>query len=108
MRDRGDGMRRSPVRELNTQDAADTREFQNKGKSRCDIALGEGGNRSGRRRGGYSLHEVGSNVEGRHHANSGHWIMEEQARNQNVKAGERFFWTDSKAGPGAGILPCGG
>jgi len=74
---------------FNTQDAADNKEFQNKGKLAMPI-LALGAERSFGAQQADIMRQVGSNVEGGIIANSGHWIMEEQP-DQTVKAVRAFL-----------------
>ena len=62
---------------FNTKDAADNKDFQEKGKLTMPI-LALGAREIIRRSAGDVMREVGSNVEGGIIKNSGHWIMEEQ------------------------------
>jgi len=74
---------------FNTQDAADNKEFQNKGKLAMPI-LALGAEKSFGAQQADIMRQVGSNVEGGIIANSGHWIMEEQP-DQTVKAVRAFL-----------------
>jgi len=74
---------------FNTQDAADNKEFQNKGKLAMPI-LALGAEKSFGAQQADIMRQVGSNVEGGIIANSGHWIMEEQP-DQTVKAVKAFL-----------------